>query len=280
MWVVYLIAGVLILVAALAGWRQLDHRADAAAWTQLAKSAKPMHLTYDTAMVDKLPEPARRYFDYTIEPGTPLNIVVEIAMQGEIGLGSKHAPNYRPMRSHQLLAPPFGLVWKLHTGPISGSDGILPQTSWTRFWLFGLIPIVRASGPDHQRSAFGRVVAEAAFWSPASLLPSEHVRWQPLDDNSAQAIVRYGGFEQAVEIHVDGSGAPTRVRIQRWSNVNADREYREQPFGGELSEFRRFAGYRLPTRVEGGNHIGTSDYFPFFRADVMEIRFSSEITQP
>jgi hypothetical protein len=139
---------------------------------------------------------------------------------------------------------------------------------------------VRAGGPDHQRSAFGRVVVEGAFWAPASLLPSEHVHWQPLDDNSARVIVRYGDFEQAVDIYVDGSGAPTQVRIQRWSNSNADREYREQPFGGELSEFRRFAGYRLPTRVEGGNHIGTPDYFPFFRADVTQIRFLPEVTHP
>jgi hypothetical protein len=280
MWVVYLIAAVLILVAGLAGWRHHDHRADAAAWAQLTKSARPEHSIYDTTLVDKLPEPARRYFNFTIEPGTALHTVVEIEMQGEIGLGTKYAPNYRPMRARQILAPPHGLVWKLNTGSISGSDGMLPHSSWTRFWLFELIPIVRAGGPDHQRSAFGRVVAEAAFWAPASLLPCAHVHWQPLDENSARAIVRNGDSEQAVDISVDNSGAPIQVRIQRWSNANADKVYREQPFGGELSEFRRFAGYRLATRVEGGNHIGTPDYFPFFRADVTEIRFSSEITQP
>ncbi len=280
MWVAYLIAAVLILVAGLAGWRHLDHRADTAAWTQLAKSARPTHRAYDTALVDKLPEPARRYFNYTIQPGAPLYTIVEIEMNGEISLGTKNEPNYRPMHARQVLAPPYGLVWKLNTGPISGSDVTLPHTSWSRFWLFDLIPIVRAGGPDHQRSAFGRVVAEAAFWAPASLLPSAHVHWQSIDDNSARAIVRNGDFKQAVDICVDGSGAPIRVRIQRWSNANADKEYREQPFGGELSEFHRFAGYRLPTRVEGGNHMGTPDYFPFFRADVTEIRFPSAITQP
>ena len=61
--------------------------------------------------------------------------------------------------------------------------------------------------------------------------------------------------------------------IQRWSNANPDQVYREQPFGGYLSEFHEFGGYRLPTRVEGGNLIGTPDYFPFFKADVTAIRF-------
>jgi hypothetical protein len=145
--------------------------------------------------------------------------------------------------------------------------------SWTRFWLFGLIPIVRASGYDHHRSAFGRVVAEGAFWAPASLLPGKFVCWEPIDASSARAVITAGKFEQAVDVTVDEAGAPKMVVIRRWSNANAEKVYREQPFGGYLADFREFRGYRLPTHVEGGNLIGTPDYFPFFEARVTAIRF-------
>jgi len=272
-WLGYLIDIVFVLMAGLAGWRGLDLRTDSTVWNRLINTESGDRRTYDPAMVADLPEPARRYFNYCIQPGTPIHNVVEIDMTGELGLGSKDEPNYRPMQAWQILAPPHGLVWKLKTGTISGSDGTTPQNSWTRFWLFGLVPVVRASGPDHHRSAFGRVVAEGAFWAPASLLPGEHVRWEALDDTSARAIVRFGDFEQAVDIIVDESGAPRRVIIQRWSNLNPEKEFRAQPFGGELSKFEDFGGYRLPTRAEGGNHIGTPDYFPFFKADVTAIRF-------
>lgn len=50
------------------------------------------------------------------------------------------------------------------------------------------------------------------------------------------------------------------ILIQRWSNANSEQAYREQPFGD----------IRLATRVQGGNLIGTPDYFPFFKADVSE----------
>ena len=159
----------------------------------------------------------------------------------------------------------------MNAGAISGSDGALPDRSWTRFWLFRVIPIVRVSNPDHHRSAFGRVVAEAAFWAPASLLPGEFVRWEETDSNTARAIVTYGGFSQSVDIRLDPSGAPASVMIQRWSNENPSKTFREQPFGGELSEFKNFGGYRLPTHVEGGNHFGTPEYFSFFKADVTKI---------
>jgi hypothetical protein len=68
---------------------------------------------------------------------------------------------------------------------------------------------------------------------------------------------------RAVDITVDDQGAPSTVVIQRWSDANPERSFREQPFGGHVSEFRSFGGYQLPTRVEGGNLIGTPDYFPF-----------------
>ena len=33
-----------------------------------------------------------------------------------------------------------------------------------------------------------------------------------------------------------------------------------------MLEFREFDVFNVPTRVEGGNHFGTDDYFPFFKA--------------
>lgn len=263
--------------ALLLGWRQLDRRSDNNTWQRLAMIAEPSDERFEAGMVKALPEPAQRFFRYAIQPGSRLHYAVELEMTGELGLGTKESPNVRPMVAKQLLAPPHGLVWKLKAGWISGSDGATPDTSWTRFWLFGVIPIVRAGdNTDHHRSAFGRVVAEGAFWAPATLLPKEHVRWEPLNANSSRAIVQCARFEQAIDITVAPDGRPTRVVIQRWSNENPDKIFREQPFGGYLSGFEEFDGYRLPTVVEGGNHIGTDDYFPFYKATVTAIRFASD----
>lgn len=275
-WLALVALALLAGAALLAGRRALDRKSDRDSWNTLAELAGPARGRFDPASVASLPEPAQRYFRYTIRPGAALHGAVEIEMEGELGLGTKDEPNYRAMSAQQVLAPPFGLVWKLEAGPVSGSDAALPERSWTRFWLFGVLPIVRISGSeDHRRSAFGRVIAEGAFWAPASLLPGDTVRWEPLDNESARAIVTFAGFEQAVDITVADDGSPVRVVIERWSNENPEKVFCEQPFGGDLSEFRGFGDYRLPTKVEGGNHIGTEDYFPFYRARVTAIRFPS-----
>lgn len=71
------------------------------------------------------------------------------------------------MAAKQILAAPHGLLWLVSAGTgamrVSASDGMVADRSWTRLWLLGLVPVVRAGGNvNHQRSSFGRVVAEAA----------------------------------------------------------------------------------------------------------------------
>jgi hypothetical protein len=259
-------------------WRKMDEQADAASWTQLASAASGTLRVFDPAMVQALPEAARRYFLFTIAPGTPLHTVSEIRMHGEIGLGSRERPNYMPMRARQILAPPYGFVWRLEAAAgirrMSGSDGMVEGRSWTRFWFDWLMPVRAGGNDDHLRASFGRVVAEAVFWAPASLLPGNEVRWTNGEKyGRARAIVTRGSLVQELEIEIAEDGHPLWVKIPRWSNANPEKRWRLQPFGGTLSEFRNFDGFTLPTRVDGGNYFDTQDYFPFFRAHVECIRF-------
>jgi hypothetical protein len=277
LWFVSALAALIVLAV----WRWRDGRGVKTAWQDLAQRVGAPAGVFDPAKIEGLPEPARRFFLFTLARGAPLPAAVEIEMRGEIGFGDKESPKYTPMKASEILAPPHGLVWRLRAGAISGSDGATPATSWTRFWVLGLIPVVRAGGDtDHRRSAFGRVVAEGAFWAPASLLPGPHVQWEPIDADRARAHVTYAGLAQAVDIRVAADGRPTQVVIQRWSKENADRIYRTQSFGGYLSEFREFEGNRLPTRVEGGNLIGTEHYFPFFKARVTDLRILGAAPPP
>ncbi len=263
-----------VLIVAGFFWRWSDHRADAAQRTRLLEFQPATPALFDPASIEHLPEPARRYFLFTIAPNTPLYTVADISMVGQFSLGTKDAPNYMQMQAQQTLAAPQGFVWKMSAsrGPmrISGSD----SGSWTRFWTMGVIPVARMGGnADHARSAFGRYVAEALFWTPAALLPGPGIDWEPVDATSARVIVTHGGLKQALELTVDAAGSPRIVRFQRWSNANPEKVYRLQPFGGYLSEFHTFAGFTLPTHVEAGNDFKTDGYFPFFRADVSEVRF-------
>lgn len=270
-----LVISTILLVLGL--WRMADHRADLVEMDRLRALQPGAPNLFTAAMIADLPDPARRYFTYSITEGTPLLTVAEVAMHGQFSLGTRDAPNYMAMDAVQILAAPHGFVWKMSGGSglmlMSGSD----SGQWTRFWLAGLVPVARFGGdPDHTRSAFGRYVAEAAFWTPAALLPGPDVSWEGVDEDTARYTMTRGGTAQSVDVTVDAQGRPIEVHFQRWSNANPEGIYRLQPFGGTLSDFQEVQGFRVPMHVEAGNFFGTDDYFPFFIADVSLVRFPSE----
>lgn len=272
-----MIIGVIVIavvVSALFSWRLLDHRADQTEMRRLRAFQPHNAPRFSKTMVRDLPEPARRFLTFAIAEGTPLYTVAEIEMQGQFSLGDKDAPNYMAMTAKQVLAAPEGFVWKMSARSglmrLSGSDA----GHWTRFWLAGLVPIARLGGnPDHTRSAFGRYVAEAAFWTPAALLPGTGVIWESVDDDTARFTMAHNGMKQSVDVSVDRLGCPTQVVFQRWSNANSQGVHQLQPFGGVLSAFHEVQGFQVPTHIEAGNFFGTDDFFPFFIADVTDIQF-------
>ncbi|WP_349677078.1 DUF6544 family protein, partial [Marinobacter sp. UBA2498] len=87
--IVFLILLILVVAATVAlwFWRQADHNADQAAMARLAALQPASPQRFDLSLLEGLPEPARRYFRYTIQPGTPLYTVARISMTGKFGMG-------------------------------------------------------------------------------------------------------------------------------------------------------------------------------------------------
>ncbi|MCP5381052.1 MAG: hypothetical protein H6912_01660 [Kordiimonadaceae bacterium] len=267
-----------LIILVLIGWRLKDEQETKTVWSELKSKNDHRGEKFDLARIETLPEPAKRFFRFAIQEGTPIRNVVELEMRGEFSLGTKEKPNYMPMKAKQIISPPYGFIWKVSAGSglmqFVGSDASYPKGSWSRFWLFGIIPVARAGGnKDHKLSSFGRYMSEALFWLPSSVLPSENIIWKELGPDHAQATIKHQDMELSVDIVVDNEGTPTTIRFQRWTNANSDGEFRFQPFGGYLSDFKNFDGYMLPTSIEAGNNFGTDDYFPFFKVKVLDIDF-------
>ncbi|MGB7242626.1 MAG: DUF6544 family protein [Sulfitobacter sp.] len=266
--VLFLAFGLLALV----GRRILDHNADRTEMDRLLRLQPESPKLFQYSMIADLPEPARRYFAFAIAQNTPLLTVADLRMTGQFSLRGKG--KYMKMRAHQVLAAPYGFIWKMRARSgllwLSGSD----SAAWTRFWIGEIAPVARFGGDtDHARAAFGRTVAEAVFWTPAALLPGPNVTWQSAGPDTAKVTVHHQGLEQSVDIVVANDGQPISIKFARWSDANPQKLYQLQPFGGYLSHFQTVQGYQIPTQVEAGNFFGTDWYFPFYIVDVDEIRY-------
>jgi hypothetical protein len=214
-----IISGVLIVVTltTLVILRRRDDGKVDTIWRSL--EATPTHQVFTEDMVSDLPAPAKRYLLHAIRPGTLLASSVSLEMRGTMRL--KPEQEWMPMKARQILAPPKGFVWRAEVGDglmhFSGGDHYANGNGRVRFWLWGVIPLVRQEGPDVSRAALGRLVCET-IWMPSSLLPQRGVKWEALDDESARATMNVGEETVALTLFVEPDGRLGEIRILRWGN--------------------------------------------------------------
>lgn len=269
-----LLATVLALFIGLAVNRRRKRSAAEEVWSDLAATCGPQGV-FDPSELDGLPLAARRYLRHAIEPGTPLAGPVRLVIDGAIRLRAGAEPS--PMTSEELLAPPRGYVWRarVETGPLSlrGHDLYVEGRAEMRWWLGGLVPVVRSGGPELARSAVGRMLGES-FLLPSSLLPSSGARWRPLDDSRAVAELEADGETVELTVQMDEAGRLQKLSFPRWNADPKNGPVGYLPFVSEgFEEERTFGGFTVPTRLHAGWRLGEPEGFAFYFARIREAEY-------
>lgn len=226
--------------------------------------------------LDSHPEVARRYFAHALEDESRRFRRVRLQMHGEIRLQGK----WRPFEATQVIHAPHGLIWRARTRlgviPVTGSDRYIDGEGGMRWKLAGLVPVVN-EGPsdDISRSAAGRLHAES-IWLPSSLLrQTTGARFeQALEDQLCITLETYGHCSD-MTLHLDRSGAPRRLEMQRWGDAREE-GFGWYPFGAHIEEEATFQGCTIPTRLRVGWFItpeGFEHQGEFWRATVTEAQF-------
>jgi len=237
----------------------------------LWREAPPATDRFDPAALAGLPAAAQRLLGHALAPGAPLSRAVRLEMSGTIRLG-----DWRPFEAEQVIVRGRGLIWaaRLRMGglPIRGSDRLLDGEGAMRWALFGLIPFLRAGGPDITRSARGRLRAET-IWLP-SALADPAVAWTETHGRLT-AQVPVDGEPGDLELATDAGGRLREVRLARWGNPGGG-AFREAPFGGVMEAEGTFQGLTIPTCVRVGWWFGTERFEregEFFRAELHRAEF-------
>jgi hypothetical protein len=267
---IWLAGGVLLaLPAGLRLVQALDDRHVNRIWQSLKRTGGPEVFTEE--LLAGLPAPVQRYLRHAIAPGTPLAASVELTMSGTMKLGA----DWQPFTARQILTPGQGFVWRARAqmGPtfFQGADHYAAGEGRMRFALFGLLPLIQATGPDTTRSALGRLMGESVLVA-ARLLPHCGVQWTALDEEHIQATMTVAGETTTLTLTIAAVGQLREVVLPRW-NV-AERDY--VPFGVAFSGEHMSGGYTIPAQMQAGWWYGTERYQQegaFFRATIETARF-------
>lgn len=239
---------------------------------ELWESTPPPSATLGAGVLDALPPAARRYLAHAIASDTPLATAVRLRMHGEIKLR-----RWFRFEAEEIIRRDRGLIWRavvhVHGLPVRGFDRLVDGRARMHWRLLGLVPLVRAAGPDVARSAGGRLAAESV-WLP-SALAGDGVSWTALDAGRARAALPVSGRTATLELSVADDGGLRRVALTRWGNPGGG-SFRPLPFGGLVEAERTFGGYTIPCRMRVGWHLDADRFEAdgeFFRVTLDEATY-------
>jgi hypothetical protein len=172
--------------------RALTRSLEAARLDDKARSASPAR--FDSRDLEGLPAPVQRYFRAVLKDGQPIVSALTIDMAGTFNM-SAAAEQWKPFTSQQrVVTHRPGFLWEAKVSMLPGLvvrvlDSYIAGAGLLNAAILGLVPVAKVSGGGEiARGGFMRFLAEAV-WYPTALLPSQGVRWEAVDDRSANATI-------------------------------------------------------------------------------------------
>ncbi len=263
-WLLWLGVMVVVLVVVVGGLRIVG----ASRWDDLirTKTAQlestrvgvegrlPSASHYDPRELDGLPAPVQRYFRAVLTDGQPIIRAATIEMEGTINM-SAAAHRWKPFTSHQrVVTRRPGFLWTAQVAMFPGLaasvvDSYVAGQGQLVARLLGLFTVAEAQGGGElARGEFMRYFAEAA-WYPTALLPSQGVRWQAVEDDSANATIVDGTITLTLLFKFNDTGLIASVRAES-RGAGVGKGMVMLPWDCGLSDYQPQDGMLLPMTGE------------------------------
>ena len=224
---------------------------------------------YDAHEIDGLPTPVQRYFRAALTDGQPLIAAATFELAGTFNR-SATGEKWKPFTSMQrAVTQRPGFLWNGRVSMLPGltahvHDSYIAGVGTLHAAMLGLFTVAQVQGGGEvARGELMRYFAEMA-WYPTALLPSQGVRWEAVDDRSANATLTDGPIALTLLFRFDESGLATSVHADaRGASVGKDGVMVMLPWECSVGNFQRRGGMMVPTRGEAAwmRPEGRNPYF-------------------
>ena len=221
-----------------------------------ARGRLPSPARFDARELEGLPAPVQRYFRAVLTDGQPIIAAATLEMAGTINL-SATAEQWKPFTSQQrVVTRKPGFLWDAEVVMFPGlpahvEDSYIAGHGTLVAKLFGLFTVADSQGTGEiARGEFMRYFAEAA-WYPTALLPSQGVRWEAVDDASANATIVDGPITLTLLFRFNDAALIASVRAEsRGAGVGKDGGMMMLPWDCALSDYQPQGGMLIPMTGE------------------------------
>lgn len=255
-WLVGVAVLLVIVALGLTAW-------GSARWTEVTQSllgrleagrAPTPTARYDARELAGLPAPVQRYFRAALTDGQPVVAAATIEMAGRFNMSST-GEQWRPFTSRQRVSTRRpGFVWDARIAMLPGVvvrvvDSYVLGHGLLKASIQGLFDVADVhGGGEIARGELMRYFAEAP-WYPTALLPSQGVRWDAVDDRSANATLVDGPITLVLLFRFDGAGLIESFRAEARGGM-VDKLMVQAPWEGRFSNYQARDGMCVPFEGE------------------------------
>jgi hypothetical protein len=222
---------------------------------RLEAERKPVQpKVFDAGELHGLPMPVQRYFRTVLREGQPLVVAATAGQTGTFNIGER-ADTWKPFTSTQrVVTQRPGFVWDGRVAMMPGvsvhvHDAYVGGVGVLHPALLGLVTLLDMRGTrDIAEGELLRFFAEAA-WYPTALLPSQGVRWEAVDDDSARGTLTDGAITVTLLFRFNAAGLIETVRAEARGRTVSGKVV-PTPWEGRWSNYEQRAGMQVPTQGE------------------------------
>lgn len=215
----------------------------------------PCPTRYDSRELEGLPAPVQRYFRVVLVEGQPIIDAATINMAGRFNMAPS-GEQWRPFMSRQrVVTRRPGFLWDAQIAMLPGLkvrvvDSYIAGQGLLHAAIFGLFTMAKISGSGEiARGEFMRFFAEAA-WYPTALLPGQGVRWDAVDDHSANATMVDGALALTLLFRFNDAGLIDSFRAEARGGATVGEKMVMLPWEGRYANYQTHGGMSVPMQGE------------------------------
>lgn len=240
-----------------------------------AKNAKGRTFSYKD--IEGLPDPVQRYFRYALKDGQKYIRFARMKAVGEFRRPGQERWTRATVSEYFTTEPP-GLIF----------DAVMKQNRVLWFDVRDKYHHGKAGMFVNVFSGFNvldesdvrelnittllRWAGEAVMF-PTALLPSEYIRWEPIDKNSAKAIITDGNNTGTYRFYFNDVGEIVRYESDdRYDRIEG--RFQKVRSIAHRSHYKEIDGIRVPTKFLIVRILPDGTHEEFWKGEVTDIQFN------
>ena len=232
---------------------------------------------YSIKDIENLPAPVQRYFRYTLKEGTEYIRFARMKASGKFRRPLQKEWVKMEAREYFSVEPP-GLIFDsvMKQGPVwfdirdkywRGKGGMYVNM------LSGINVLKENDTRELNTTTFLRWIGEAVMF-PTALLPSEYIKWKPIDENSAELEVTHGNNKGTYQVYFNDIGEIVKYESDnRYDKI--DGRFQKVGSVAVRSGYKELGGFRVPTEFLITRILPDGTHEDFWQGQVTDISYST-----